>query len=155
MSTRIAADPAVPAIHIEREFAATPAQVFRAHTDPELVVRWLGPDDIDMGVDAWDCRPGGEYRYHHGRGEEIYRFRGCFHTVRPSELIVQTFSWEQMPDDISLETLRLTDLGDGRTLLRATSLVGSFEGRDMWLRSGMETGVTQGYAKLDALLPSI
>jgi hypothetical protein len=33
--------------------------------------------------------------------------------------------------------------------------VDSFEGRDMWLRSGMETGVTQGYAKLDALLPSI
>lgn len=155
MSTRIEADPDVPAIHIEREFRAGPAQVFRAHTDPDLVVRWLGPDDIEMTVETWDCRPGGEYRYRHGRGEETYRFRGCFHTVRPAELIVQTFAWEQMPDDISLETLRLTDLGDGRTLLRATSLVDSFEGRDMWLRSGMETGVTQGYAKLDRLLPTL
>ena len=34
----------------------------------------------------------------------------------------------------------------------AQSLCDSFEDRDAWLRSGMETGVNQGYAKLDALL---
>jgi uncharacterized protein YndB with AHSA1/START domain len=149
--TTITADPNVPAVVIERAFAATPAQVFRAHTDPELVVQWLGPDDIDMRVDVWDCRAGGEYRYHHSRGDETYSFRGCYHTVRPSELIVQTFAFEGMPEDIALETLRLVPAGEG-TLLRATSLVASFEGRDMWLRGGMEAGVTQGYAKLDALL---
>jgi hypothetical protein len=32
------------------------------------------------------------------------------------------------------------------------SLVDSFEGRDAWLASGMETGVNQGYAKLDRML---
>jgi hypothetical protein len=30
--------------------------------------------------------------------------------------------------------------------------VDSFEARDQWLASGMETGVDEGYAKLDALL---
>jgi hypothetical protein len=30
--------------------------------------------------------------------------------------------------------------------------VDSFESRDAWLASGMETGVNEGYAKLDALL---
>jgi uncharacterized protein YndB with AHSA1/START domain len=57
-----------------------------------------------------------------------------------------------MPDDVSLETLWFEDLGDGTTRLHAQSLVDSFEGRDAWLASGMETGVNQGYAKLDALL---
>ena len=33
---RIEADEKVPMIHIYRDFAATPAQLFRAHTDPEL-----------------------------------------------------------------------------------------------------------------------
>ena len=33
---RIEADDRVPMIHIYRDFAATPAQLFRAHTDPEL-----------------------------------------------------------------------------------------------------------------------
>ncbi len=32
------------------------------------------------------------------------------------------------------------------------SLVDSIEGRDAFLRSGMETGINQGYAKLDQLL---
>ena len=44
------------------------------------------------------------------------------------------------------------DLGDGRTRLHAQSLVDSFESRDAWLRSGMETGVNEGYAKLDKVL---
>jgi hypothetical protein len=43
-------------------------------------------------------------------------------------------------------------MGDGRTLLRTQSLVDSFEGRDAWLASGMESGVNEGYAKLDELL---
>jgi hypothetical protein len=48
--------------------------------------------------------------------------------------------------------MTLTDLGDGRTRLVATSLVDSFEGRDQWLASGMETGINDGYNKLDLLL---
>ena len=42
-STTIEADPDLPIIRITREFAATPAQLFRAHTDPELFARWIGP----------------------------------------------------------------------------------------------------------------
>ncbi len=50
------------------------------------------------------------------------------------------------PDDVALETLHFEDLGDDRTRLNAQSLVDSFEGRDQWLASGMETSVEQGYA---------
>ena len=78
-------------------------------------------------------------------------FRGCFHTVRPDR-IVQTFTWEGMPDGVALETLTFEDLGDGRTRLHAQSLCDSFEDRDAWLRSGMETGVHDGYAAIDRLL---
>jgi hypothetical protein len=65
---------------------------------------------------------------------------------------VQTFTWEGDPDGVALETLDFEDLGDGRTRLHTQSLCDSFESRDAWLRSGMETGIDQGYAKLDALL---
>ena len=44
----IEADPTVPAIHITRDFAATPAQLFRAHTDPEVFAQWIGPRDIRL-----------------------------------------------------------------------------------------------------------
>ncbi len=148
----IAADPKVPLVRITREFAAPPANVFRAHVDPELVVRWLGPSRHEMVVDHWDCRNGGSYRYVHRSDGNEHWFNGCFHLVRPSELIIQTFTYEGMPDDVALERLTLVDLGDGRTRLEATSLVDSFEGRDAFLASGMEDGVQEGYQRLDALL---
>jgi uncharacterized protein YndB with AHSA1/START domain len=57
-----------------------------------------------------------------------------------------------MPEEVSLGTLRIEDLGGGRSRLHTQSLVDSFESRDAFLRSGMETGVNDGYAKLDRLL---
>lgn len=158
MSTKteaiIEADPKLPIIRITRDFAATPEQLFRAHTDPELFVRWNGPDDTTSTIDYWDARTGGSWRYvSYSAGDasgEKHGFRGCFHEVRP-DLIVQTFTWEGMPDGVALETLRFEDLGGGRTRLHAQSLCDSFEARDGWLQSGMEVGVNEGYARLERL----
>ncbi len=150
--TQIVADPDVPLVRITREFDAPPSKVFRAHTDPDLLVQWLGPRGLEMRVDTYDCRTGGSYRYVHSDANGEYAFHGCFHEVRPDELIVQTFTFEGVPDGVALEKLVLTDLGDGRTRLTATSLVDSFEGRDAFLASGMETGVREGYERLDEVL---
>ncbi len=150
--TEIFADPDVPLVRITRIFDAPPEKVFRAHTDPELVVQWLGPRDLQMRVEHYDCRTGGSYRYLHTRDDEEYAFNGCFHEVRAAQVIVQTFTFESYPDSVALERLVLEDLGDGRTRLTATSLVDSFEGRDAFLASGMDTGVREGYQRLDELL---
>ena len=150
--TQIVADPDVPLVRITREFDAPPTKVFRAHTDPELVAQWLGPRGLEMSIDRYDCRTGGSYRYVHTSDGNEYWFHGCFHEVRPDELIVQTFTFEGQPDGVALEKLVLEDLGDGRTRLTATSLVDSFEGRDAFVASGMETGVVEGYERLDEVL---
>ena len=150
--TEIVADPDVPLVRITREFDAPPAKVFRAHTDPELVAQWMGPRDHQNRIDHWDCRTGGSWRYVATHEGEEYGFHGCFHEVRPDELIVQTFTYEGFPEGVALEKLVLEDLGNGRTRLTATSLVDSFEGRDAFLASGMETGVVEGYERLDEVL---
>ena len=150
--TQIDVDPTVPLVRLTREFDAARAKVFRAHTDPDLVVQWLGPRRVEMRIDHYDCRTGGSYRYLHLADGEEYGFHGSFHEVRPSELIVQTFTFEGVPDGVALERLVLEDLGDGRTRLVATSLVDSFEARDGFVASGMETGVREGYERLDELL---
>jgi len=149
--TTIEADPSLPVIRLTREFAALPERLFRAHTDPALFVRWVGPDPLTTKVDYWDARPGGSWRYCSvGDGRE-YWFHGCFHDIRPDR-IVQTFTYEGDPDGVALETLWFDDLGGGRTRLRIQSLVDSFESRDAWLRSGMEVGVNEGYATLERML---
>lgn len=149
--TTIEADPKVPVIRMTRDFAATPEQVFRAHTDPELFARWVGPDSVRTRVEHWDARTGGSWRFVNIHDGVEYAFHGTFHEVRPDR-IVQTFTFDGEPDGVALETLSFEDLGDGRTRLHAQSLVDSFEGRDAWLAGGMETGVNEGYRKLDALL---
>lgn len=150
--TQIILDPEVPLVRLIREFDAPPEKVFRAHTDPELVAQWLGPSRHEMRIHHFDCRTGGSYRYVHMSDGNEYGFHGCFHEVRPSELIVQTFTFEGAPDQVALEKLVLEDLGDGRTRLVATSLVDSFEDRDAFVASGMEDGIREGYERLDALL---
>jgi len=147
----IEADATVPMIRMTRDFRATPAQLLRAHTDPELFAKWVGPDGMDTRILEWDARDGGAWRYVAGRDGQEYGFRGCFHTVRDDRL-VQTFTFEGMPDGVALETLTFEDLGDGTTRLHAQSLCDSFEDRDAMLASGMDVGVNDGYAKLDALL---
>jgi uncharacterized protein YndB with AHSA1/START domain len=150
--TEIVADPDVPLVRIVREFDAPVAKVFRAHTDPDLLVQWLGPRDLQMRVDHYDCRTGGSYRYVHSRDGEEYGFHGSFHEVRPGELIVQTFTYDGMPDGVALERMTFEDVGDGRTRITGTSLVDSFAARDAFLASGMEHGVREGYERLDELL---
>jgi uncharacterized protein YndB with AHSA1/START domain len=150
--TEITADTRVPLIRITRDFDATPAKVFRTHSDPKLLVQWLGPRDLEMTIDHFDCRTGGSYRYLHRRGEDEFGFHGSFHEVRPSEVIVQTFTFEGVPDGVALERAQFEPLEGGRTRLTVTSLVASFEERDAILASGMERGVREGYEKLDELL---
>jgi uncharacterized protein YndB with AHSA1/START domain len=149
--TTIEADPAVPIIRLTREFAGTPEQLFRAHTDPQLFAVWNGPDSLDTRIDQWDARSGGSYRYVSSREGAQFAFHGCFHEIRPDR-IVQTFTYEGDPDGVCLQTMWFDDLGQGRARLRAQSLVDSFETRDSWLRSGMEVGVNDGYAKLEELI---
>jgi uncharacterized protein YndB with AHSA1/START domain len=150
--TEIFVDPKVPLVRFVREFDAPADKVFRAHVDPELIVQWLGPRRQEMRVETWDCRNGGEYRYVHTSDGNEYWFRGCFHEIRPNELLVQTFTFEGMPDGVALERMTFEDIGDGRSRLVATALVDSFEDRDAFVASGVEGGAREGYEKLDELL---
>ncbi len=120
----IKADPDVPVIWTTRDFAAKPEQLLRAHTDPELFAQWVGPDGTSTRIEQWDARTGGSWRYVSVHDGTEYGFYGCFHEVRPGR-IVQTFTFEGDPDGVTLETLWFEDLGDGRTRLRAQSLVDS------------------------------
>jgi uncharacterized protein YndB with AHSA1/START domain len=148
---RIEADGKLPIIRITRDFSATPKQLFRAHIDRELFARWVGPKDMRTRIEHWDAKTGGSWRFVQERDGTEYAFHGCFHEVRPDR-IVQTFTYDEEPDGVVLETLWFEDLGDGRTRLHGQSLCDSFEARDGWLASGMEVGVNEGYAKLDAMV---
>jgi uncharacterized protein YndB with AHSA1/START domain len=151
-STRITAEPGVPYIDMTREFDAPRDLLFRAHTDPELLVQWLGPRRLTMTVDRYDVRDGGAWRYTHRDPDGTeYGFHGVFHGTPSPDGIVQTFEFEGAPGHVSLDSLTFEEHG-GRTTLRAHSVFQSVEARDAMVESGMETGVQEGYERLDELV---
>lgn len=151
MSTTIAAQPGTPFIEVTREFAAPPSAVMRAHTDPGLIVRWLGPHGMEMEIVEFDGRSGGGYEYIHRDSRGEYRFRGVYHTVS-DDRIIQTFEYLGAPGEVTLDSMMLTDLGDGRTRMVTHSVFPSVSARDAALESGMSRGMTESYERLDKVL---
>ncbi len=153
--TRIIAEPGVPQIVITREFDASRDLLFRAHTDPELLIQWLGPHRLTMTIDRFDARDGGTWRYTHRDvdGTE-YGFHGIFHGTPSLDGIVQTFEFEGAPGHVSLETLTFEERG-GKTLLRNNSVYQSVADRDAMVQSGMEEGLNEGYERLDELIAQL
>ena len=141
-------------IHIERVFEAPRDRVFAAYTDPQLIPEWWGPHGTTTIVDVMDVSPGGSWRFisQDCDGNET-AFRGTYREVVAPERIVQTFEWEGMPGHISVETATFEDLGD-RTKVTTTALFHTTEERDGMLSSGMERGMNETFARLDALLAS-
>ena len=151
--TQINAPAGTPFIDVVREFDATPDLVFRAATDPDLVPQWLGPREMLTRIIEFDARTGGSYRYANidTDGEE-YIFRGVFHTVTPSEVMIQTFEFEDQPGNVSLEARTFEDLGDGRTLMRQHAIFPTVAARDHALDSGMRAGINDSMDRLGELL---
>ncbi len=137
---------------ITREFDAPVEAVFRAHADPELFQQWIGPREEVTEVTDWDFRTGGRYRFVQRDRSGEFAFRGCFHTVRENALIIQTFEFEGWPDEVSMDIIRFEALPDGRSRLVDHSVFPTIEVLEKMIAEGMERGIDEGYATLDAML---
>jgi len=137
----------------ERVFDAPRERVFQAFVDPELIVQWWGRRVDTTTIDKMDVREGGEWRFVTDAPDGQHAFRGVYRAIRPPEFLEQTFEWEGMRGYIVVESATFEDLG-GRTKVTTRSLFHTGEERDGMLASGMETGASESYERLDELLAS-
>src|SRR5215472_1337144 len=152
--TTIFAEPGKQEMIITREFDAPRELVFKAFTDPELYVQWLGPLRITMMLDTFEPRSGGRWRYiHKDQSGNEFGFHGVYHEVFAPERIIDTFEFEGLSEagHVCLETLTLEALPGGRTRLTAQSVFQSVADRDGALQSGMEEGIHDSYERLTEL----
>ena len=152
---KITAEPGVPQVLTERTFDAPRDLVFRAYTEPELLVQWLGPRRLTMTVDRFDLRDGGSWRYvHTDQDGNAYGFHGVFHGEPSPDGFVQTFEFEGAPGHVSMDTLTLEERG-GKTAVRTNTLFQSVEARDAMVASGMAEGMNEGYDRLEELVAKL
>jgi len=98
-----------------RVFDATPAQVWRAWTDPDKAARWWHPRGLTTPRDSVsiDARVGGEYRYTmvHDLSGEQYPTGGVYLEVVENKRLV--FTWGTPGDaEAPVVTITIEDLGE-------------------------------------------
>jgi uncharacterized protein YndB with AHSA1/START domain len=142
-------------IRVTRDFDAPVDKVFRAHHDPELIGKWMGPRYLENIECTYEGKHGGTWTLvqRDPDGNE-YGFRGTVHGEPSPELSLRTFEWLGMPGHVSFETMRIEDLGDGRSRVHGVSVFMNVEDRD-GMASSMGEGVTDGYERLDELLATL
>jgi uncharacterized protein YndB with AHSA1/START domain len=120
-----------------------------------MYVQWLGPRRLTMKLPKFEPRDGGSYRFVHvDTGGTEYGFHGVYHEVLAPERIIGTFEFERLPEKghVELDTTLFEELPGNRTKVTTQAVYQSVEDRDGMIQSGMETGVNEGFERLDELL---
>jgi uncharacterized protein YndB with AHSA1/START domain len=152
---KVTAERGVPQIVTTREFDASPDLLYRAFTEPDLLVQWLGPRRYKMTIERFEPRDGGTWRYEHADDDgNAFGFHGVFHGDPSPIGIVQTFEFEGAPGNVSLDTVTFEE-HDDRTTVRTNSVFQSVEARDAMYESGMADGMNEGYERLEELLAKL
>lgn len=138
-------------IQHSREFNAPAGLVQRAHTDPELFSRWMGPRGTTIRLDRFDATTAGAFRYEvQAPNGGRWAFRGSYHQVGEG-VIVHTWEYEDEPG-ATLESLHFTDLPGGRSVLEISSTYTSKQACDAMVASGMDSGMDEDFERLDDVL---
>lgn len=139
---------------VTRRFAASPELIYRAHTEPALIQKWLlGPPGWTMPVCINEATPRGKIRYEwtdgkgggfHLTGEyvELVPFRKIVHVERM-----------YLPDPTPDNHIETTFEKDGPgTLMTMRMTLPNTETRAAMLATGMEHGMEASYVRLETLI---
>ena len=138
---------------VTRRFAASPEAVYRAHTEPKLIQKWmLGPDGWSMPVCVNDLQPGGKFRYEWSNGQgRSFHITGEFVELVPFNRIVHIERMhlpDPTPDNHIVTTFEKEGSG---TLMTMRMTLPDAASRAAMLATGMEHGMEASYVRLDAL----
>jgi uncharacterized protein YndB with AHSA1/START domain len=141
-------------IVVTRRFAASPEAVYRAHTEADIVKKWLlGPEGWTMPVCVNEARPGGKIRYEwaDGKGGGFY-LTGEFIELVPFSRIVHVERMH-LPDPTPDNHVVTTFAPDGAgTLMTMRMTVPNAETRSMMLSTGMDQGMEASYVRLETMI---
>ena len=143
-------------IIVTRSFNAPPAQVWRAHTEPALLQKWLlGPDGWTMPVCISEPRPGGRIRYEWSNGTAGFHLTGEYLALDPHrriEHVERMHLPDPTPDNHVVTTF--TPEGSGTRMLMRMS-VPDLATRSAMIATGMTDGMEASYARLEDMAPAM
>ena len=134
-------------------FDATPEEIYRYHTDPDLIGRWLlGPPGTDSAVCSVDLRVGGRFMYTwpFADGRPAFSVGGQYREIAPPNRLVFT-EHAAGGHESAVCTLTLSENGE-RTQLTNVVEFPDTHARDTAAASGMPHGMKASYERLAELV---
>lgn len=140
-------------VRITRAFEAPRHLLWRAHTEPDLMSRWLlGPDGWVMTVCENDLVVGGSYRTAwapaEGHPGEPFGFEGENLVIDPERRMVTTERMTGLDAPGTVNDLTFDEV-DGVTLMTLYITYADAAQRDMILATGMTDGMEASYQRLE------
>lgn len=106
-----------PSLTLKRRLNATPAEVYQAWTDPNLLTRWFGPENVTTLEAEIDLRIGGSYRIvMRGDDGERHQVSGIYQEVVENERLAFSWAWVSTPERVSRVSVTFKPDGDGTIL---------------------------------------
>ncbi len=157
--TAVRKDPAALSMTLTAEFDASPERVWQLWADPRQLERWWGPPTYPATVDSHDLSPGGRVQYHMTgpEGDQPQGYWDILETDPPRSLVFRDgfANADGTPNpDLPVTTARVAieQIGEGRTRMSIESAFPNAEAMEQVLAMGMEEGLKQAVAQIDAIL---
>jgi uncharacterized protein YndB with AHSA1/START domain len=85
--------------------------VFKAWTDPKLMMQWFSPGDVECRSISANLKIGGALRIHMVSKKGDHIAIGKYKQIVPNKLLQFTWQWEKYPMPDSVVTIEFEDLG--------------------------------------------
>ena len=145
---------------LERVLDGTPEQVFRAYTDPDILVQWFVPRPWTLSDVVLEPRPGGRFNFvmHGPEGERVPN-SGIYLEVVPNRRLVTTDAltpdWKPAGAPFMVARIEMEPTSDGKTRYRATASHWTEAAMKQHEAMGFHQGWGQVADQLNALLPTL
>jgi uncharacterized protein YndB with AHSA1/START domain len=150
-------------VTLERTYDASPEKVWRAWTDPEILKRWWGPDNVTIPECEVDLRVGEKFYIVMEAGEAMGPYKGTkwpmlaeFTAIDPNKKLSYTAqAWtEGQKEQTTID--QATDLTffneKGKTKLKIKAIIFKAGPGAQMAAQGMQAGFTQQLEKLNNFL---
>jgi uncharacterized protein YndB with AHSA1/START domain len=157
--TALRKSPETLTMTIDAEFDASAERVWQLWADPRQLERWWGPPTYPATFTRHALTPGSRVEYHMTgpTGDKPRGYWDIIETDPPRSLVFHDgfANDDGTPNELLAGTearVTITEIGDGRTRMSIESRFPSAEAMAQVLEMGMEEGLTQAVAQIDAIL---
>ncbi len=153
----VSSAPGQDPIVVEGYFAAPPATVYKAWTDPDIVVKWFGQAPNSLHSAEIDLRVDGTWRFLKSKeGAKSMGFEGTYLEIIPDRRLVYSWALVQTHEDGSRDVseysqveVKFSPKGKGTAVRLVHSAI-----REEDMRRGVGGGWNAAFTHMTALFPS-